>query len=603
MEIGTYRPRNVGWARAAALLYGDWGTSKAYVIGAAFLASQYGSLPIILAVSALTGLVGYNYVIVCKHFPDGGGVYSSARVQSRLLAVIGSLLLVANFTVTAALSSWAAMVYFKVPKEYIVVATMGMILLIGVINFFGPKHSGSVAILLAAPMLVIVALIMGMAVPHLNLEHLQPSHQGFAKDWTEFVGVILALSGVEAIANLTGVMKLDPGSTLEEPRVTRTATKAILVVAMEVVLSTAVLGWAMLSLPSATKSLLLHRWDDMLTLLAEQYGDMILGPAVGKTFGVCVGIIVGLLLLSAVNTAIGAMVGLLYLLARDGEMPKPFTRLNVHGVPWLPMVIAVALPLGVVLISPDQLSLMELYAIGVVGAIAVNLGSCAFNRHLKLFWHERGTMMITFLILFAVEMTLAKTKPNALYFIVCILIAGLGLRGIAQKRAGLETITISRELAAIVKPGSVANFHPNFSPGQSILVAARGLTPVLRYALEEARFRQGNLYVLYVKQLAVAMLGSPANPESSRWQDNREAAEIMYGMLEQGRAAGVSVIPLYVVSDDAAATIVDLAATLGIDVLMLGSPHRRSLLTLLQGNIVTNVAENLPDNIQLVIHS
>jgi len=28
-----HRPRNLGWARAAALLYGDWGTSKAYVLG------------------------------------------------------------------------------------------------------------------------------------------------------------------------------------------------------------------------------------------------------------------------------------------------------------------------------------------------------------------------------------------------------------------------------------------------------------------------------------------------------------------------------------------------------------------------------------------
>src|SRR3954465_6369402 len=141
MELGTHRPRNVGWARAAALLYGDWGTSKAYVIGAAFLASQYASLPIIVAVSLLTALVGYNYVIVCKHFPDGGGVYSAARQQSRLLAVIGALLLVANFTVTASLSAWAAMVYFKIPKEYIAESAMGIIVLIGMINSFGPKHS------------------------------------------------------------------------------------------------------------------------------------------------------------------------------------------------------------------------------------------------------------------------------------------------------------------------------------------------------------------------------------------------------------------------------------------------------------------------------
>jgi nucleotide-binding universal stress UspA family protein len=603
MEFGAYRPRNLGWARAAALLYGDWGTSKAYVIGAAFLASQYASLPIIVAVSLLTGLVGYNYVVVCNHFPDGGGVYSSARMQSRLLAVVGSLLLVANFTVTAALSGWAAMVYLKVPKEYLVVATVGAILLIGAVNHFGSKHSGSMAIALALPMVVVVVVIAGMSLPHLTLSYLQPSHQSLARNWTQFVGVILALSGVEAIANLTGVMKLDPGSTTAEPKVSRTAGKAIFVVAVEVVLGTALLGWAILSLSPETKSILLNRWDDMLSVLAEQYGRITFGAAFSKLFGLLVGVIVGLLLLSAVNTAISAMIGLLYLLARDGEMPKPFLRLNVHGVPWLPMIIAAALPLLVVVFSPDQISLMELYAIGVVGAIAVNLGSCAFNRQLKLLWYERWAMIVTFLSLFAVEMTLAKTKPNALFFVVCVLIVGLGLRGIALKRAGLETITISRELAAAVKPESMASFRPNLSPGQSVLVAARGFTPVLRYALEEARFREGNLYVLYVKPLVVTLPGPSVTAERPRWQDDSHAAQIMYGMLEQGRIAGVTVIPIFAVSDDTASTIVDVAATLGVDVLMLGAPHRHSLLILLQGNIVTKVAQNLPDNVQLVIHS
>src|SRR5215212_3986423 len=87
-RAGVHRPRNVDWKRAAALLYGDWGTSKAYVIGLAFLAAGFGSLPIILAVSLLTAIVGYNYAIVCRKFPDGGGVYSAAREQSRLLAAL-----------------------------------------------------------------------------------------------------------------------------------------------------------------------------------------------------------------------------------------------------------------------------------------------------------------------------------------------------------------------------------------------------------------------------------------------------------------------------------------------------------------------------------
>src|SRR5258708_22483693 len=181
-------------------------------------------------------------------------------------------------------------------------------------------------------------------------------------------------------------------------------------------------------------------------------------------------------------------------------------------------------------------------------------------------------MAVTFLVLFAVEMTLAKTKPNALYFLVCILIIGFGLRGIAQKRAGLETITVSREIAAAVNPETVASFRPNLSPGQSIMVAARGFTPVLRFALEEARFRQGNLYVLYVKELAVNLPGAPTSTERPRWQDDRQAAQIMYGMLELGREAGVHVLPVYSVSENPARTLLDISSTLGSGLCMVGAP-------------------------------
>ncbi len=590
------------WKRAAALLYGDWGTSKAYVIGAAFLATTYSSLPIILAVCALTAVVGFNYVIICKHFPDGGGVYSAARSQSRLVAVIGSLLLVADLTVTAALSGWAAMKYLQVPDEFVALATMGLILVVGCLNSFGPKHSGSMAVSLAIPTFIVVVLIIGMSLPHLTLVHLTAPHESFGTNWKAFVGVILALSGVEAIANLTGVMKLDAGASLDKPAVGETAQKAIWLVAVEVVLGTALLGWAMLSLPPEMQQELINRWEDMLNVLAEQYGTLTFGPVFGKWFGFATGIIVGLLLLSAVNTAIGALIGLLYLLARDGEMPKSFTKLNSHGVPWLPMGIAALLPLLVVAISPDQLSLMELYAIGVVGAITVNLGSCLLNKKLKLNFFEYTLMGLTFLVLAAVEVTLAKTKPNALFFIVCILVLGLGLRAWAQRRAGLATITVSRDVAAAVSPESFANFHLNLNPGQSILVAARGMTSVLRFALEEARLRQGTLYVLFVKELAVALPGPLENSERPRWQDDKLAAEIMYGMMELGRQNDVPVIPLYAISENPASTILDLSATLGIDMLTLGATHRSRLESLLKGNVVTEVAKNLPENIQMVIY-
>src|SRR3954469_20722991 len=160
VSIDVNRPRNVDWKRAAALLYGDWGTSKAYVIGLAFVAAGFGSLPVILAVSLLTAFVGYNYAIVCRNFPDGGGVYSAARQQSRLLAAIGALLLIANFIVTACISGWAAMSYFGVPPNLTPYAAMGTILLLGVVNYFGPKHSGSMAVAMAIPTVLCVVAIL-----------------------------------------------------------------------------------------------------------------------------------------------------------------------------------------------------------------------------------------------------------------------------------------------------------------------------------------------------------------------------------------------------------------------------------------------------------
>jgi amino acid transporter/nucleotide-binding universal stress UspA family protein len=611
---GVHRPRNVGWARAAAFLYGDWGTSKAYVIGFAFVAMQFSSFPIILAVCAFTGLVGYNYIIVCRHFPDGGGVYSSAREQSRVLAVLGALLLLADFIVTAALSGWDAMIYLGIPHDFVKITTLAMLVLIGFINYFGPKHSGSLAISLAIPMVLVVIIIIILSLPYLTFAHLQHTNNYFSRaNWVAFVSVILALSGVEAVANLTGVLKLDKGSTMEKPLVGRTAAKAILPVAIEVVFGTALLGWAMLSLPPDLTLTVESRHEDILNFLGEHYGALAWNHHVGTLFGldgahfghylgVVIGFVVGLLLLSAVNTAVGAMIGLIYMLARDGEMPKSMTRLNSHGVPWEPLLIAVGLPFVLTIFTTNLDSLADLYAIGVVGAISVNLGSCWYNKKLGLVWWERAIMGVTFLVLFAVEITIARTKPAALFFAVCVLGIGFALRAYSMKRAGLQTITMNKDLAAAVDPVRWASLRINLEGEQSILVAARGINPVLRFAMEEARLRKGALYVLYVKELAVNLPARIESTDRPRWQDDRRASEIMYGMLEMGRENDVHVVPIYSVSDNPAMSILDLSATIGIDILILGAPHRQTLATLLKGDVVTEVAKNLPENIQLVIH-
>jgi len=621
---GVHRPRNVDWKRAAALLYGDWGTSKAYVIGLAFLAAGFSSLPIILAVCVLTGLVGINYAVICRYFPDGGGVYSAARSQGRLLAVVGALLLIADLTVTAALSGWSGLTYviagtedifwLKFLKDHIAFATIGVLLVLGFINWFGPKHSGSLAVALALPTVIVVVALIAVSIPYLTTHFLEPRHESLSMLWVQFVGVILALSGVEAIANLTGVMKLDPGSTPERPSVARESLKAITPVAIEVVCATAVLGWAMLSLPAvlertlglSTKSevaaILLKRHEDMLRFMGEQFAAASFGVWIGQAFGWVVGIVFLLLLLSAANTAIVAMIGLLYLTARDGEMPPHFKRLNRHGVPLYPLLIAVGLPVIVLMTATNFQSLAGLYAIGVVGAITVNLGSCTFNRAIGFTWYDRVLFGITFTILFFVELTLARTKPDALFFVVCVLGIGLALRAWTQKRAGFTTLTVTHRVAAMVSPNLAATMQPRLEEGQKIMVAARGITPVLSFALDEAQLRKATLCVLYVKEIAVYYAGGPTVLGRARWQDDPEAQAIMSLMLKLGAERDICVLPVYAVSEDAAATILDLSATMGVDFLMIGATQRHALANLLRGSVATNVAQQLPDSIQLVIY-
>ena len=619
----VHRPRNVDWKRAAALLYGDWGTSKAYVIGLAFLAAGFSSLPIILAVCALTGLVGINYIVICRHFPDGGGVYSAARSQGRLLAVVGALLLLADLTVTAALSGWSALTYItsgtehiawiKLLRDHIALTTIGVLLIMGVINYFGPKHSGSLAVVLAVPTFVVVIVLIAISAPHLTTHFLQPRQESLGTLWVQFVGVILALSGAESIANVTGVMKLDPGSTMDKPSVARESIKAIIPVAIEVVVGTALLGWAMLSLPSvlgktlhlsdlsSISSVLQLRSEDMLRFIAEQFASATFSPAIGNLFGWIVGIVFFLLLLSAANTAIVAMIGLLYMMSRDREMPRQFRRLNRHGVPTYPLLIALGLPTVVLLLVANFTALAGLYAIGVVGAITVNVGSCTFNRTVGFTWYDRVLFAVTFCILFFVELTLAHTKLDALQFVVAVLLGGLALRAYTQKRQGLTTLTVTREVAKMVTPDLEARVQPRLQEGQKILVAARGITPVLGFALDEAQLRKATLCVLYVKEVAVYFSGGPASLGRAKWQDDPEANAIMSLMMKLGAERNICVLPVYAVSQDAAATIVDLSATMGVDYLVIGATQRTALTNLLRGSVVTNVAQHLPDTIQLLI--
>src|SRR5688500_8015613 len=164
--LASERPRNVGWLQAAGLLFGDWGTSRLYVLGLAYFFARGTSVYLIAAMSLLILAVGWAYTQICRIYPDGGGVYTAAKHKSRTLAVIGALLLFADYVVTASLSSLDAFHYFNLPHgdSLFSLSSPGMwamiaILAIGAFNLLGPKHTGAFAIAAALGMMFITLLI------------------------------------------------------------------------------------------------------------------------------------------------------------------------------------------------------------------------------------------------------------------------------------------------------------------------------------------------------------------------------------------------------------------------------------------------------------
>ena len=597
------RPRNVDVRRAAAILYGDWGTSKAYVIGLAFAVAGYASFWLIAAMCVLTALVGLNYIVICRLYPDGGGVYASVRHRSEVISIVGAFLLIADYLVTAAISALSAFAYLGVPHPEKFAAMS--ILIIGALNLLGPKQTGGLAFLISVPTAIVVVVLGLFSLPHISeaVGHLQPLHGSFERNWAGFVGIVLALSGVEAIANATGVMKLDPGSTEDRPSVVKTSTPAILMVMVEVCVFTALLGLGMHALgelqivngdvnaPGAEGVR-----DYMLRYMGQIFVGGALGAPFGHIFAVIVSIVFALLLLSAVNTAIVDLIAIQFLMSRDREIPKIFQRLNKWGVPSAGMLLATLVPMLLVLMVKDMAGLADLYAVGVVGAIATNLGATSTDLKLSIKSWERTLMFGTFIVMAAIEMSLLIDKPNARYFAVTILAVGLILRGLVQERR-MKKEAAPEKLRADVAAPRLHEVAAASIGGESILCAIRGTGRTLDFALREARETGSRLYLLFVRE-------QPFMTEQDakrKWQEDEDASKIFEEAKQ--KAGDRQALFAYAVSPSAAETIVDVAATVGASRVILGAPQRNALINLLRGNVIREVSNSLPEEIDLLVYA
>lgn len=637
--LSASRPRNLGWLGAAGLLFGDWGTSRLYVLGLAFAVAGRSSLVLIGFMSMLVLAVAWAYTHICRIFPDGGGVYTAGRQRARILGVIGALLLLADYTVTASMSAVDGFHYFGVGKHdhqthaYVdpgqdlrslddassdaipatqpsgpVVATdkpttqqeaadaappapevkeplfswnspgfwaLLSILLIGAVNLLGPKHSAGYAIVTAIGMVGITLLITLAALPQLHWSqiHFGTLHHPPAKLWVSLVNVVLALSGVEAIANLTGVMK--------KPVFT-TSRQAIWPVAIEVAVFNMLLAIIMISLANVMGRS--DHVEDMLAYMAHQY--------LGIWGEWPVRIVGGLLLLSASNTAVGGIASILYVMSRDGELPEIFQKLNRFGAPWVATVLAAGVPASVLLFAHDIETLASLYAIGVVGAVAINCLLCATHPRLPKSWRH-VVMGAIGALLIALWVTLAGTKPHALIFVAIVMGVGLILRQINlsyKKRQGVKPSLLRQAILEQLTPDALA--------APKLLIGTYGSTDLAMPALREAKRNDWTLVVAFIREI---QLSHRVDPAKFSLDTDPVAVKTFARFLDLAHAEGAKVLPIYDTGPDAAVLLAENAAMHGCAKVLLGTSRHGAIYRLIKGKFQQRLEALLPEEIPVEV--
>ena len=638
------RPRELRWYHAGPMLFGDLGTSRLYVLGLAFYFTRHASFFHILFVNVLLVLVALCYLIICRKYPEGGGVYSSARHTSRTLAVIGALMLCADYTVTAAMSCLDAFRYLGISGTFCGIrselfCTLGAIGIIGAVNWFGPRGMGRMALGIALATAALTLVVAVCSIPSLHHTRVEfPVRERYSlaawgDAWVGFIEIVLALSGIEAIANMTGIMV---------PPVRATARRAILPVLAEVVLLNVILAAAMNALPDAK---LIDPeghplgTDDMMNLLAENY--------VGRAFAGFASIVFGCLLLSAVNTAMTDLVAIQYMMARDREAPGLLCRLNRHGVPGMALLVAMVFPGLLLVFFPDLTQLAGLYSVGVVGAISINLLSTGLTRQFELKPGERWMLTGVGSLMTVILATLLWNKPEARAFSFAVLNVGLSARlftlagkmpsGAEGKKAALVMALVgilvqlgvllvlpvegaagfmtSAILAAFlawqgkraggtIEPeepnASLTNLDGDYQPRQTYLIAASHPSSNLERAARDALNDKAELVVVFVKVLGMPQLGSSSKhiPE-----EDPAALEVFSRAQAVALRLGVPLKLVYLTGTSAAERILTVARDCRCSRLYLQLSRRTAIQRFFKGDVIGPVAEGIAPEVELVIRA
>src|SRR5256714_570771 len=351
-----------------AVVFADIGTSVYYVPG--ILYGNFGTLAgfFVLLTMSVFVLLTLKYAEVTHRFPQAGGVVTvAAQAINHWVGALGGMFILVDYFLTAALSCLSGVLYFSVVVPAIgpmtLEVTIGILVLLGILNWVGISESAKVSLIGA-----IIAFVSDLAILFTVFTHISfteflslfPAmfvHQKITPVYllTGFAASFLAFSGLESISQLSPVMKT--------PR-KKVAGMALLLVVLTIGITSPLLTMlSTLLQPREANDLVLS--NQLISLLGGHWGNVFLQTEMA--------ISASALLVFASNTAIIGSYHVFLALSRMDFFPAFVLQRNkLRGTPHYSIALATIIPILVLVLVRGNINILgDMYAFGLLGAFTL----------------------------------------------------------------------------------------------------------------------------------------------------------------------------------------------------------------------------------------
>ena len=351
-----------------AVVFADIGTSVYYVPG--ILYGNFGTLAgfFVLLTTSVFVLLTLKYAEVTHRFPQGGGVVTvAAQAINHWVGALGGMFILVDYFLTAALSCLSGVLYFSVVVPAIgprfLEVTIGILILLGILNWIGISESAKVSLVGAVIAFVSDLAILFTVFTHISFAEflsLFPAmfvHQKITPVYllTGFAASFLAFSGLESISQLSPVMKT--------PR-KKVAGMALLLVVLTIGITSPLLTMlSTLLQPHEANDPVLS--NQLISLLGGHWGNVFLQTEMA--------ISASALLVFASNTAIIGSYHVFMALSRMEFFPAFVLKRNkLRGTPHYSIALATGIPIAILIGARGSIDLLgNMYAFGLLGAFSL----------------------------------------------------------------------------------------------------------------------------------------------------------------------------------------------------------------------------------------